>query len=272
MKLRVVLIALFVLLVCQFVSANELPVNVKLNDDYYADDTAVQELEGRLFVPLRPFAEAFGGVLEWNPEQGVTWVYAGDQTYVFGPNVNKQKTESGDLPLETQAYYNEGTLLVELRAFVSLFEAQIAYDKDAHTIQIIREGAKLPDAYIGKAPEKMTYTEKDVITLARLVHIESQGGSLFRSLAVANVVVNRVKSSKFPNSINAVVYQHGQFPPTRRASFNDIQPTPNALRAAKLALEGYNNIGNCLYFNHRPFSWKNKSDLFKYFEGMYFYL
>ena len=76
----------------------------------------------------------------------------------------------------------------------------------------------------------------------------------------------------FANTIQGVIYHPGQFPPTRRASFNAIKPTANSLRAAKLALEGYNNIGECLYFNHRPFSWKDKSDLFKFIEGMYFYL
>lgn len=271
MKLRILLITLFVLLMCQSVYASELPVKVKLNNDFLNDDTEIKSIEGRLFLPLRPIAEAFGGKLEWLPKEGITRVYVGEDTYVFGENVNKKKSASGDLPLETRAHYESGVLMVELRSFTALFDAGISYNKDTHTIEIQKEGAKLPEYAIGSGLRKITYTDKDLITLARLVHIESQGGSLNRSLAVANVVINRVLSQKFASSLNGVIYQRGQFPPTRSDRFAELQPEATALRAAKLALEGYNNIGDCLYFNHRPFSWKDKEDLYKVIEGMFFY-
>lgn len=271
MKLRIIFIALFVLLMCQTVFANELPVKVKFNDDYLSDDTATKSLDGRIYVPLRPFAEAFGGTLEWSKEEEITKVYIGEDTYLFGQDVNKKRSADGDIPLETKARYVDGSLMVELKAFAALFSADLAYDKDAHTIVLTKEGAKLPKYAIGKAPRRLEYSEAEMMTLARLVHIESQGGSLERSLAVANVVLNRMKSGRFPGSIDGVVYQRGQFPPTRRATFTMLQPEANAIRAAKLALEGYNNVGECLYFNHRPFSWKDKEDLVKIIEGMYFY-
>lgn len=102
------------------------------------------------------------------------------------------------------------------------------------------------------------YSDEDLKLLACLVHAESGNQSYEGKLAVANVVLNRVKSSKFPGSIKNVIYESGQFTVTSSGSlqkqldnYNNYTTTSQRLSidAAKSALEGNNNIGDRLYFN-----------------------
>lgn len=102
------------------------------------------------------------------------------------------------------------------------------------------------------------YSDEDLKLLACLVHAESGNQSYDGKLAVANVVLNRVKSSKFPDTIKNVIYESGQFTVASSGSlqkqldnYSNFTTTSQRLSidAAKSALEGLNNIGDCLYFN-----------------------
>ncbi|MBF4694621.1 cell wall hydrolase [Fusibacter sp. Q10-2] len=122
-------------------------------------------------------------------------------------------------------------------------------------------------------PIVIPYTDEDLLWLARIVNVESSDSSMDMKLAIANVVLNRVKSSNFPSTVYDVIYQEGkykQFPPAHRESFLTLQPSKNSIVAAKKALTGENNVGECLYFNNRPFSSK-ADDLYIIIDGEYFY-
>ena len=83
--------------------------------------------------------------------------------------------------------------------------------------------------------------------LSRIIYAESGNQPLAGKIAVGNVVLNRVNSPAFPNSVYAVVFQQSQFTPVMNGT---IYSTPNAesVIAAKLCLEGANTAGNSLYF------------------------
>ncbi|MBS7527795.1 cell wall hydrolase [Fusibacter paucivorans] len=115
-----------------------------------------------------------------------------------------------------------------------------------------------------------SYTDEDLLWLARIVDVETGDATVFKRMAVANVVLNRVKSERFPNTIYEVIFQSGQFPPSKRDSFPTLTPKANSMIAAKRALEGENNIETCLFFNNRPFSSKS-DDFYQLIEGDYFY-
>jgi len=69
-------------------------------------------------------------------------------------------------------------------------------------------------------------------------------------MAVGNVVLNRVASSRYPDTVKGVVFdtKHGvQFEPTANGTIYD-EPTQSAVLAAKLCLEGARVVGDCLYF------------------------
>lgn len=108
-----------------------------------------------------------------------------------------------------------------------------------------------------KYRDDVNYTSDELKLLACLVHAEAGTQGYEGKLAVANVVINRMKSSKYPNSMKEVIYQSGQFSVARSGSlqkqldnYANYKSTSQkmSIKAAKDALEGANNIGNRLYF------------------------
>ena len=104
----------------------------------------------------------------------------------------------------------------------------------------------------------VNYTADDLKLLASLVHAEAGSENYECKLAVANIVLNRMKSSKYPSSMKAVVYQKGQFSVAASGSlqkqlnrYNNYSSKAQlmSVKAARDALEGANNIGKRLYFH-----------------------
>ncbi len=83
--------------------------------------------------------------------------------------------------------------------------------------------------------------------LSRLVYAEARGESYKGQVAVAAVVLNRVSSASFPNTISGVIYQSGAFSCVSNGSINNT-PDATAIRAARDALNGWDPTGGCLYY------------------------
>ena len=99
-------------------------------------------------------------------------------------------------------------------------------------------------------PPQANYNSEDLYWLSRIISAESRGEPLAGQIAVGNVVLNRVKSREFPNTVKSVVFdtKNGvQFEPTSNGTIYD-PPTDSAVLAAKLCLEGADVVGDCLYF------------------------
>jgi N-acetylmuramoyl-L-alanine amidase len=85
--------------------------------------------------------------------------------------------------------------------------------------------------------------------LARLVYGEARGEPYTGQVAVAAVVLNRVKSSSFPNTISGVIYQSGAFSVVNDGQIN-LTPNQTAYNAAQDALNGWDpSYGSLYYFN-----------------------
>ena len=87
----------------------------------------------------------------------------------------------------------------------------------------------------------------DLNLLARLVYGEARGEPYTGQVAVAAVVLNRVKSSKFPNSVAGVIYQPGAFDVVSDGQIN-MAPDSTAIKAAKDALNGWDPTYGCIYY------------------------
>ena len=92
-----------------------------------------------------------------------------------------------------------------------------------------------------------SYNESETYLLGRLVHGEARGEPYVGKVAVAAVVLNRVKSSSFPNTISGVIYQAGAFDAVADGQIN-LTPDDDSLRAARDALNGWDPTGGCLYY------------------------
>lgn len=87
----------------------------------------------------------------------------------------------------------------------------------------------------------------DVELLAHLIHGEARGEPYVGMVAVGAVVLNRVRSSKFPNTIAGVVYQAGAFDAVSDGQIN-LTPNEQSRRAARDALNGWDPTNGCLYY------------------------
>lgn len=91
------------------------------------------------------------------------------------------------------------------------------------------------------------WRETEVALLARLVSGEARGEPYVGQVAVAAVVLNRVRSDEFPDTVSGVIFQRGAFDAVWDGQF-DMAPTASALRAARDALNGWDPTGGCLYY------------------------
>ena len=91
------------------------------------------------------------------------------------------------------------------------------------------------------------YNESETYLLGRLVHGEARGEPYVGKVAVAAVVLNRVRSSAFPNTIAGVIYQAGAFDAVADGQIW-LTPDEDSLRAARDALAGWDPTGGCLYY------------------------
>ena len=85
----------------------------------------------------------------------------------------------------------------------------------------------------------------DLNLLSRLVYGEARGEQYKGQVAVAAVVLNRVKSSSFPNTVAGVIYQAGAFDVVSDGQIN-LTPNKTAISAAQDALNGWDPSNRCI--------------------------
>lgn len=83
--------------------------------------------------------------------------------------------------------------------------------------------------------------------LARIIYGEARGEPYTGQVAVGAVILNRVASPLFPNTVSGVIYQAGAFDAVSDGQIN-MTPNDTALRAARDALNGWDPTGGCLYY------------------------
>lgn len=92
-----------------------------------------------------------------------------------------------------------------------------------------------------------SYNSSDVYLLAKCIYAESRGEPYLGQVAVGAVVLNRVKSSAFPNSISGVIYQPYAFTAVLDGQIN-LEPNDTAYSAARDAMNGWDPTNGCLYY------------------------
>lgn len=99
---------------------------------------------------------------------------------------------------------------------------------------------------------EVSFGEGERYLLANLIYCEAGGESYEGQVAVGSVVMNRVLSSVYPNTITGVIYQSGQFSPVASGrlalALAEGRATAKCYQAADAVMSGTTNVGNCVYF------------------------
>lgn len=140
---------------------------------------------------------------------------------------------------------------------VTAYEAQIARQEEdlaALWKQLEEEIAKskLAAQSSWRDISEVTFSEEDRYLLANLIYCEAGNQPYAGQLAVGAVVINRVLSSVYPNTVSGVIYQHKQFAPVLDGhlalALAENRATAACYKAADEAMSGATNVGNCVYF------------------------
>lgn len=157
-------------------------------------------------------------------------------------SLTSKQQEISDAQSTVDAY---GAQIEKMKAY----EAELERKKAEEAKKLAAEQKKKEAAAKGGGGT-VTANAGDLAMLAALVECEAGGESYDGQLAVASVVVNRVKSGAFPNTVSGVIYQGGQFSPVASGRFAMVLAKGAAgscTQAANAALSGNTNVSS-LYF------------------------
>ena len=118
------------------------------------------------------------------------------------------------------------------------------------SVNSVSGGIRLVGSYYPLLHAEKFYREDEVFWLARIIHAESRGEALIGQIAAGNVVMNRVRSAYYPNTIYGVIFdrKYGvQFSPVLDGTIYNT-PGYTATLAAKICLEGYDLSGGAFFF------------------------
>jgi len=166
-----------------------------------------------------------------------TWIYPGQTLWVPGQGGNTYVVQPGDtLYLIGQRY---GLSPEQIKAANGLSSDSIYPGQTLHIPSSSR-----PPAGSRETPSENT---EDLDLLAHLVYGEARGEPYSGQVAVAAVALNRVRDSRFPNTVAGVIYDLDAFTCVNDGQFY-LTPNTAAYQAAREALRGYDPSGGALYF------------------------
>lgn len=147
--------------------------------------------------------------------------------------------------------------IASAEAEVEALEAQIAeQNKNIEALQKQLEEeirkSQLAAQSAWRDISEITFTEDDRYLLANLIYCEAGGEPYAGQVAVGAVVINRVLSAVFPNTLSGVIYQKKQFEPVSTGrlalALAENRATASCYRAADEAMSGVTNVGTCVFF------------------------
>ena len=219
------------------------PVSVLLNGTKILDGQA-QIIGSTTYVPLRKFCNAMGWCnVSWNGATNTATVSTGTLTVSATQNALYISANGRYFYTVDKVLNLDGTLWVPIRPMAKAYGLDLSWDGDARAVRLTSAGQTLISG-------DRFYKSDEVLWLARIIQAEAGGEPFLGKIAVGNVVLNRVKSPQYPNTIWGVIFdrKHGtQFSPV---SFGTIynNPSQQSIIAAKICLEGYSVTTKALFF------------------------
>ena len=223
--------------------ANAAPVSVTLDGRSVLNGESVI-INSVTYVPLRAFSElANADSISWNAKTSIASVTKGNMTLTV-TNGAYYVIASGRYFYTVQKVLNiNNRLFVPIRPLAKAFSMELSWENDTRTVALRSTSKTLQSG-------ASYYNANDLYWLSRIISAEAGGESLYGQIAVGNVVLNRVASKQFPNTIYGVIFDRVggvQFSPVAMGTIYR-QPTASSVIAAKICLEGTSISNEILFF------------------------
>ncbi len=255
--IAVLLVALSLFSVMPLTAAASSSVNVSIDGTPFSG--SVQVKNNTTYVGIRKFST------DLDPSASVTYssdtrtltVRTSALTLTCTDESNYIVANGRYLYYDQPIFMKNGTMYAPILQIYRAFDASIKWSDSMHGFVVTRRSG-------GITSGSGYYRSDEVYWLSRIISAEAKGESLRGKIAVGNVILNRVRSSAFPNTIYSVIFdkKYGvQFTPTANGTIY-ATPTAESIIAAKICLEGYSVSTGILYFVNSaksPNSWASKN-------------
>ena len=204
-----------------------------------------------VFIELRPLCARAGIAMDWSGDEKSFALTLGN-LQVKGKAGQKYFTASGRYLYAPEDWLvREGELCLPEWVVCKLFNLSAGYRGG----DLFLDGKDMRLLEGGKDYYDLNFPYGDVHWLSHIITSEAGIEPMEGKIGVGNVVMNRVKSAEFPNTVFGVVYDYEhtiQFEPVSKGTIHD-DPKPEDIIAAYLVLEGANTAGECIYFVNPQF-------------------
>ncbi len=195
---------------------------------------------GTTYVSLRVVSNLLAPQAQVSWARGTAWVKGTGVTLKAVPGQNYITVNDRALYVAKGVKLENGRVMVPIRVLAEALGGSVSWSRAEGIALTVGSGVP------GPAP----YTSEELYWMSRIISAESQGEPLAGKIAVGTVVLNRVASNQFPNTIYDVIFDDKwgvQFTPAANGMIYQ-EPTTESVLAAKLCLEGARMAGDSLYF------------------------
>lgn len=224
-----------------------------LVDGERAPAEVVMEIQdGVTYVPLAAMAQFLdeSAQISWDSASSVVTVTTGKLNLSAQVGQLYLQANGRYLYLPEKVQMSGGRVTVPLWAVVEAFGATMTWDAATEVVSITRGSGAIQsgDSY---------YDQEDLFWLSRVIYAESGNQPLEGKMAVGNVVMNRVASPIYPNTVEGVLAQKNQFSTYKSGALADRTPNESSIIAAKLVLDGgeVEETEGAMYFDSNANSW-----------------
>lgn len=204
-------------------------------------------INDRTYVPLRAVAQLMDPAAQVSWKDGTATVTTDRMTLTATVGQKWLSANGREYHLPDGVKLIGNKVMVHIRPLAEAMGGSVSWDAQSRSVSVT---AGTGGADVPAAPSSPAYREEDLYWLACIISAESRGEPMEGKLAVGTVVLNRVASSQFPDSIYGVIFdrQWGvQFTPVANGTIYDT-PTAESVEAARRCLEGERVAGDSLYF------------------------
>lgn len=251
---------------------------------FYPDDPVIVE-DGRAYIAVRVIAEQLGAAVTWHQDtQTVELISEHGDELVFGVDQVFLKWNGKDVLLDAVPIVRDNRMYLPARHVGEFLHMRVSWDDEQNTLTLtrlplyeVKEGDTIQSVskQFEVAPELLKErnelandtlkpgqrmktliplimerpgSKEDLMLLAKIIYVEAGHEPLEGQIAVGEVILNRVKDPRFPDTIKEVIYQPGQFPPALNGTLDGVKPSDEAILAAQRAMAGESYAKGALYF------------------------
>lgn len=215
-------------------TAGAAEVRISVDDTDYAGTAQIRQ--GTTYVPMRGFFEFLGGwTVTWDAAARCATATSASATVIA--SLSAQTLQVGSSTISAPILLEGGHTYLPLRTLGTLLGYEVTWAQESKTAYLF-------------TPTGTSWSEDDLYWMSRIISAEAGGEPLTGQVAVGNVVLNRVASSEYPNTIYDVIFDRKdavQFEPVSNGTVYNA-PSDASVQAAKLALNGMNVVGDCMFF------------------------